>query len=113
MAWANHASSFDCNPLGDGSLIQNWLPDSGASSHMTPMRDELFDIELLPSPIGVFLGDGHEVQCIEKGKKRLHLMTTKGAQVDLILKDILVVPGLVQRLFSLHTFTDEHAISMA
>ena len=40
---------------GMGELIENWLPDTGASSHMTPFADDLFDIEDLEIPIGVIL----------------------------------------------------------
>ena len=47
--------------LRDPREITNWLPDSGASSHMTPYVKDLYDVEKLDYDCRVHLADEHIV----------------------------------------------------
>ena len=53
--------------LRDPREITNWLPDSGASSHMTPYVKDLYDVEKLDNDCSVHPADGHIVKAVYKG----------------------------------------------
>eukprot|EP00957_Ditylum_brightwellii_P005990 453561-Ditylum_brightwellii.AAC.1 len=46
-------------PLGPVNYLQNWLIDSGATSHFAPHPEDLYDME--PCQIEVTMADGSNV----------------------------------------------------
>ena len=48
--------------IGDPCDLSNYLPDSGATQHMTPRRADLFDV-VEGQNLGVEVADGHIIKC--------------------------------------------------
>ena len=65
----------DIDTLGSPSDLNNFLPDSGASQHMTPRLDDLFDMEE-DHNIGVQVADGHVIKCNKIGKIQIEMIMT-------------------------------------
>ena len=84
------------------TLKKSWVIDSGASAHMTPFRKDNKNIQ--PASGKIFLADVSAVLCKEMGT--IDISISKG-QINLgILKldNILIVPSLDRRLFSVNSF---------
>ena len=79
--------------------LANWLFDSGASSHFTPVFRDLLQPERLTPPINIRVADGSTLQATHKGIVELHFTTNMNAQMNLRLIRVLYVPGLSTRLF--------------
>ena len=52
----------------------NWILDSGATSHMTQMRELLTDYQELERPETVKLGDGNVVEAVGVGNVHLNMI---------------------------------------
>ncbi|VFQ94335.1 unnamed protein product [Cuscuta campestris] len=78
-----------------GRNIVDWIVDTGASDHMTPFEDILFDVYELPKPITVTLPDGNHKAVNKAGKVVL--------SSSLILMDVLYVPDFQFSLISIHS----------
>jgi len=63
--------------IGDPCDLGNFLPDSGATQHMTPRRADLFDV-VEGQNLGVEVADGHVIQCSITGKIRLSMTDDNG-----------------------------------
>ena len=65
--------AMDANKIAftvhDGSK-QAWLLDSGASSHMTPAKEDFSEYYALKNPIEVLIADGAKMEAIVGGKIR-------------------------------------------
>lgn len=72
-----------------------WIIDSGASSHMTPHRDNLDDYVEFRDPRPIILGDGRRVDAHGSGK--VEFSNFKSGT----LSDVLWVPDLKENLFSI------------
>jgi hypothetical protein len=110
MAALTNASAFaikrkdpSIKELGHPGNLLNYLPDSGATQHMTPRRDDLFD-EVEGQNLGVEVADGHIIKCSITGKIQLNMLDDNGNQLDAVLYDVMYVPGLSRRLFSITRF---------
>ena len=78
----------------------NWLVDSGASSHMTPKRD-CFDTYLsFSTPEKVCLGDGRIVEAVGVRSVRLKMLFKVSKSKKAVMYDVLHVPKLTCNLFS-------------
>ena len=86
-------------------LISEWLIDSGCSIHMTPYKSDLTS-DIKRSKILVQVANGNIVQAHSIGstKIRINDITGKPHQ-DILLEDVLYVPGLSRRLFSVPQWT--------
>lgn len=73
----------------------NWVLDSGATSSMTSDETELVDLEIIPQR-RVTVANGEEIICSKKGKLRLRARNG----IETVLEDVLVVPGLREKLIS-------------
>ncbi len=89
--------------LGDPGNLLNYLPDSGATQHMTPRRADLFD-EVEGQNLGVEVADGHVIKCSITGKIQLNMLDDNGNKFNAVLNDVMYVPGLSRRLFSITRF---------
>jgi hypothetical protein len=82
------------------TLIVEWLIDSGASSYMTPYRSDFFDA-LDDSKAFVEVANGILVPAAGEGSVKIRIMDIVDFSViDVILHNVLLVPGLNRRLLS-------------
>ncbi len=103
-AFANKRKDPSIMELGDPGNLLNYLPDSGATQHMTPRHAYLFN-EVEGQNLGVEVADGHIIKCSITGKNQLNMLDYNGNQLDAVLYDVMYVPGLSRRLFSITHFT--------
>jgi transposase InsO family protein len=86
------------NPV---SRISDWLIDSGASSHMTPHRSDLVH-NVERSHAIVEVANGVLIRAELRGTVRIKLVDINDAtqSCDILVHDVLYVPGLSRRLLS-------------
>jgi hypothetical protein len=89
--------------VGDPSNLNNYLPDSGATQHMTPHFDDLQEV-VGGQKLGVEVADGHVIKCSSTGKIVINMQDDNGVHFTATLHDVMYVPGLSRRLFSLTKF---------
>ncbi len=89
--------------LGDPGNLLNYLLDSGATQHMTPRRADLFD-EVEGQNLGVEVADGHVIKCSITGKIQLNMLDDNGNKFNAVLNNVMYVPGLSRRIFSITRF---------
>jgi hypothetical protein len=81
--------------------INDWLIDSGATNHMTPYVTD-FEGELIECDTAVEVANGGIIVVKHKGQVRIAMMDMDDSSKnrDIIVEDVLLVPGLKRRLFS-------------
>ena len=84
-----------CVPVGKERL-NGWLIDSGATSHITPHRLDLFDYEILNTDVEVTIVDGRKLRVHSKGTMKLTALNNR--RIKMI--DVLYIPGLDRRCLS-------------
>jgi hypothetical protein len=89
--------------IGEPCDLGNYLPDSGATQHMTSRRADLFDV-VEGQNLGVEVADGHVIKCSVTGKICLSMYDGNGNMLNAVLHDVMYVPGLSRRLFSITRF---------
>ena len=76
-----------------------WLADSGASTHMGPSDEGMFNVRKVRSEVK--LGNGEVLISDKIGDRRVCKMTDRGMEQSIVIKDYKHVPGLKVHLFSL------------
>jgi transposase InsO family protein len=89
--------------IGDPCNLNNYLPDSGATQHMTPRSADLINV-VEGQNLGVEVADGHIIKCSTTGDVPIKMQDDDGEEFTATLKDIMYVPGLSRRLFSITKF---------
>jgi hypothetical protein len=89
--------------IGDPSNLNNYLPDSGVTQHMTPHLADLVDA-VEGQNLGVEVADSHVIKCTTKGKTKVRMLDDNGDQLELMLMDVMYIPGLSRWLFSVTKF---------
>jgi hypothetical protein len=89
--------------IGDPSNLNNYLPDSGATQHMTPRQADLYDA-VEGQNLGVEVANGHIIQCSLTGKVKISMLDDWGDPLIAELHGCMYVPGLSRRLFSITHF---------
>ncbi|KAE9327341.1 hypothetical protein PR003_g16033, partial [Phytophthora rubi] len=84
------------------SRSAGWLIDSGATVHMTPHRNDLFEYKDLDSNIEVTIADGKKIRVVGTGSVRL--TGIDGKRIKMI--DVLYIPGLDRQLLSVSRLAD-------
>ena len=84
--------------IGDPADLNNYLPDSGATQHMTPHLADLIDTAE-GQDLGVKVADGHVIKCTTTGKIQVRMLNDRGERLDVTLTDVMYIPGLSRRLF--------------
>ena len=79
--------------------LNNWLPDSGATCHYTPVFSDLRDVETCHIPVS--LADGTTKISTFKGTTDCYFTTDEGQRSILGLTDVYFIEGLSHRLLSL------------
>ncbi|OWZ24417.1 Integrase, catalytic core protein [Phytophthora megakarya] len=70
-----------------------WLIDSGATAHMTPHRDDLYEYSAMSAEMNVTIADGKKIRVAGTGSVRL-----KGIDGKYIrMVEVLHIPGLDRR----------------
>ena len=72
---------------------------------MTPCRADLFDV-VEGQNLGVEVADGHIIKCTITGKINVDMSDDEGGRVQAVLENVMYVPGLTQRLFSITNFVN-------
>ena len=84
-----------------------WWIDSGATSHMTSDMKSLKNYSSFRMPRKVKLADEHKVNSFGKGNIHLTLFDKKNNEkVKTVLRDVLYVPKIKNKLFSISRVTD-------
>lgn len=92
--------------IGSGGNKLTWLADSGASRHMSPIKDWFNDYEEVLET--VFTANGQPVACHGKGTIRVN---SCGRPLD--IQGVLHVPSLTHSLLSLSTVVERgHEVSL-
>nr|CCA24320.1 putative polyprotein [Albugo laibachii Nc14] len=86
---------------------QGWLLDSGASSHMTPIKKDFIEYRELKDPIEVRVADGAKLEAI--GKVRVVFRCNDGTM--LTVQEVLHIPALDRRLLSVPKIA-QHGLNM-
>lgn len=104
-AAANATKKKDPNiqEIGDPSDLNNYLPNSGAAQHMTLHQANLVDV-VEGQNLGVEVADGHVIKRTTTGKIKIRMLDDTGKQFEVTLTNVMYVPGLSQRLFSVTKF---------
>ena len=97
-------SPNDLFRAGERNDMRNdWLVDSGASSHMTRQRHLLWNYTEFQTPEKVSLGDGFCLDAEGAGNVTLKMILPDGTLKNAVLSNVLYVPGLRSNLFSVRS----------
>lgn len=84
----------------DGSNVNGWILDSGATSHMCKDKS-LFEVINKTTVKSVTVADGYELPVLGEGTVKIQTCDDKGNCVNLNLKKTLLVPTLDTNLLSM------------
>ena len=101
-AFISQHDLFSRNKFPAIDLEKGWIIDSGASAHMTPFTYDCTNIQ--PTYKMIYLADGSSVLCKHMGNISIPISKNKKVLGSLILEDVLIVPNLDRRLFSVNAF---------
>ena len=102
---------FITHALGARSASNNWIVDSGMTSHMRNDEGLFREIECLKRPQEVTLGDGHSLQATGQGTVSLHMNLPDGKTRRCKLLDVLYVPKLSYNRLSVSKATEAEKIA--
>ncbi len=77
---------------------RGWLVDSGCNRHMTPIREDLTNLQ--PSNIECTFGNNEKLKAEFCGQAQIDITQETGNKVKILLDDVLYVPGLPQKMLS-------------
>jgi hypothetical protein len=83
--------------------LNNYLPNSGATQHMTPHLADLVEA-VEGQNLGVEVADGHVIKCTTTGKIKIRMLDDNGTNLEVTLTDVMYIPGLSRCLFSVSKF---------
>ena len=113
--WASMAKCTHSHPISTSppcpatsqplSCMSDWLIDSGCSNHMTPFKEDLIR-DVCKSQAIIEVANGNLVKAPLQGTARIRIIDVKtNISRDILLDNILYVPGLSRRLFSVTQWT--------
>jgi len=100
---ANKVKDPTIQEIGDPRNLNNYLPDSGATQHMTPCLADLVDTGE-GQKLGVEVADGHIIKCTTTGNTRISMQDDNGNPFNATLSEVMDIPGLSRHLFSITQF---------
>jgi len=89
--------------IGDPRNLKNYLLDSGANQHMTPQFEDLEDV-VEGKHLSVKVTNGHIIKCPATRMIKLEMLDDDGNTLEVKLYDVMYVPGVSRRLFSITHF---------
>lgn len=87
------------------------VADSAASSHMTSSLDGMFDLEDYQVPVTV--GNKMKLYSEKRGKYKGLVTQANGTTMEMGLKNVLYVPGLLYNLFSITKAIEHPSVSLS
>ena len=96
-----------CTGQERGVKAEEWVVDSGATTHMTWDKGVFVTFAALQDMPSVSLGDGRTVKAEGKGSVRLRVSNNNDAECVIRLSSVLLVPDLSCNLFSVRDITDK------
>ncbi|GMF42867.1 unnamed protein product [Phytophthora fragariaefolia] len=84
-----------------------WLVDSGASSHMTSVRDKFVSMKELKTPVRITIADGRKIDAVAMGTVGLKPMD--GTSVT--LSDVLYIPEVDGSLISVAKLAEKDIVA--
>ncbi|KAE9224632.1 hypothetical protein PF002_g14635 [Phytophthora fragariae] len=84
-----------------------WLVDSGASSHMTSVRDKFVSMKEVKTPVRITIADGKKIDAVAMGTVGLKLMD--GTSVT--LSDVLYIPEVEGSLISVAKLAEKDVVA--
>ena len=96
-----------CTGIERGVKAEEWVVDSGATTHMTWDEGVFVTVAALHDMPNVRLGDGRTVKAEGKGSVRLRVSNNDDAECVIRLSSVLLVPDLSCNLFSVRDITDK------
>lgn len=96
--------------VSSGEKDNDWLIDSGASSHMTHNKSLFKVYNTFETPQKVTLGDGHILEAVGSGNIEIFTLTRDKQVKPNTMYDVLHVPGLKANLFSVRSAAEKHLI---
>ena len=87
--------------------LSNWVMDSGCTCHMTPFKSDFLHHTLVHENKIVEVADGNSIPATLSGTINLHVYTAKHEKLLLTLQNVLFVPTLSRRLFSLMSLIEQ------
>jgi len=103
LAFAVSKKDPTITDIGDPCDLGNFLPDSGATQHMTHHQADLFDV-VEGQDLGVEVASSHVIKCSVTKKIKLNMLDDHGNPLNAVLQYFMYVPGLSQHLFSIMRF---------
>jgi len=89
--------------IGDPRDLDNYLPDSGATQHMTPRLADLVEV-VEGQNLGVEVADGQTIKSTTTGMIKIRMLDDNGANLEVTLTHVMYIPRLSRRLFSVSKF---------
>ena len=86
--------------LADSSVTEEWIIDSGATSHTTHSKELLYQYCKFEVPEKVSLGDGRHVEALGTGDIQVNMTFKVSKQKNCVMSRVLYVPKLTSNLFS-------------
>lgn len=86
-----------CNISSTGN---DWIIDSGATAHMSFLKENFNSYEDLKPPIKVCVGDGRPLEAVGRGNMDIIFILPSGEEKVSVLNNVLHVPQLSQNLIS-------------
>ena len=99
-ATAAYSAHYPTPPLAPLPPPAQWIPDSGATHHMTPVLHHLQQIQPYNGNDHVTVGNGHSMPISNTGTA----FCPSRNHTNLVLNEVLHVPHLFKSLFSVHRF---------
>ena len=96
-----------CTGIERGVKAEEWVVDSGATTHMTWDKGVFVTFAALHDMPSVRLGDGRTVKAEGKGSVRLCVRDNYDAECVIRLSSVLLVPDLSCNLFPVRDITDK------
>ena len=81
-------------------MTEEWIIDSGATSHMTHSKELLYQYCKFEVPEKVTLGDGRHVEALGTGDIQVNMTFKVSKQKNCVMRRVLYVPKLTSKLFS-------------
>ena len=92
--------------VSNNSVGDIWWVDSGATQHMTCVKEDFISHSKFDTPVKVNLADDSFLLSYGSGDIRLKLY--EGSKnIDVLLKDALFVPGIKNKLFSISSVVEQ------
>ena len=96
-----------CTGIERGMKAEEWVVDSGATTHMMWDKGVFVTFAALHDMPSVRLGDGRTVKAEGKGSVRLRVRDNNDAECVIRLSSVLLVPDLSCNMFSVRDITDK------